>query len=228
MGWKVKNSTSSAKQPLSPKEWAEDFLANFSWNSLISKSECQIYLQRGQGLTQKWQTFKQIRNKSTWASITRRALAGIQEEDGSSSSRVGKRGRERQWAWLLPLFVRQHLGPLGVFSGSYTGCLKPVDCQIFLQQRWVYSGSTENCNSGSATVARHIQFLHGKGRRIFIERKWKVGGPVNTESMAFLWLTLYQERRVVFLLPVVFCYPWRAWKLPLLVSQLYFIDVSVY
>ena len=50
-------------KPLPPKEWA-DFLANFSCNSLISESECQIYLQRGQGFTQKWQTFKQIMNKS--------------------------------------------------------------------------------------------------------------------------------------------------------------------
>ena len=30
--------------------------------------------------------------------------------------------------------------------------LKQIGCQIFLQQRWVYSGPAETCSSGSATM----------------------------------------------------------------------------
>ena len=34
--------------------------------------------------------------------------------------------------------------------------LKQTDCQIFLQQRWVYLGSAKNYTSESATIASHL------------------------------------------------------------------------
>ena len=45
------------------------------------------------------------------------------------------------------------------------------------QQRWVYLGSAENYNPGSATMASHVQVpvQHGK-ESIFIEEKKKWGG----------------------------------------------------
>ena len=51
---------------------------------------------------------------------------------------------------------------------------------------------------------------------------------VNTESMAFNWLSCCRERREVFLLPAGLCCHLRAWELPLwpLVSIL--IKVFVY
>lgn len=35
--------------------------------------------------------------------------------------------------------------------------LKQIDCQSFLQQRWVYQKSAEICSSGSATKRSHVQ-----------------------------------------------------------------------
>lgn len=55
--------------------------------------------------------------------------------------------------------------------------LKHIDCQLFLQQKQIYSGSGENCNSGCATIAGHMQ-VPAKQRKenSFIEGKGKLGG----------------------------------------------------
>ena len=45
--------------------------------------------------------------------------------------------------------------------------------------------------------------------------------------MVFHWLNPCQEREA-FLLPVELCYHLSGWELPLLVSQFYFIVVSVF
>ena len=59
---------------------------------------------------------------------------------------------------------RRSLNP--VLLGLYGGVdLKQIDCQLFLQPEWVYSGSAENCNLGSATTVSHAQVPHGKRRR---------------------------------------------------------------
>ena len=68
------------------------------------------------------------------------------------------------------------LEPLGVYSGAHTDChnvdMKQIDYQIFLQQRWVYLGSAENCNSVSATMVSHMQVSKGQGKEnSFIEGK---------------------------------------------------------
>lgn len=60
---------------------------------------------------------------------------------------------------------------------------------------------------------------------ILLEEKgiWKGHSkPVDRESMAFYWLSLYQERRVI-LLPLGLCYHRRVQELYLLVTQLYLI-----
>ena len=107
--------------------------------------------------------------------------------------------------------------------------LKQRDCQIFLQQRWIYCRSAENCNSGSATMVSHMWGLAGQGKETaFIEEKEVRRAIVNKQSVAFHWLSPCWERRGVFLLPVGLCCPHRVWELPLLVSGLYLIEVSVY
>ena len=56
---------------------------------------------------------------------------------------------------------------------------KQIDCQILLQQRWVYSGSAENCNLRSATMASHVQASHGQvptWGNAFIKGKRKLRG----------------------------------------------------
>ena len=77
--------------------------------------------------------------------------------------------------------------------------LKQTDCQVFLQQRWAYQGSAENCNSGPATMVSHIQSLPEQGKENFlIERKTEIGrARVNSVSMGFHQLTLCQERKEV-------------------------------
>lgn len=52
---------------------------------------------------------------------------------------------------------------------------KDTDCQIFLQQRWLYSRSAENCNLRFATMVSHITLPPSKERRKLLEsgkRNW--------------------------------------------------------
>ena len=91
------------------------------------------------------------------------------------------------------------------------------------------SGSAENCNSGPATMASNMQVPCTQGKETLYREEKEVGRAiVNKEIMAFYWLSPWQERRWVFLLPVGLCYHHRTSELPLLVSQLYLIEVLVY
>ena len=89
----------------------------------------------------------------------------------------------------------------GLAIGNYKVFLdlKQIDWQIFLRQMWVYSGSAENCNLGSATMGSHMQV---PTQNMFIEqgRKLGEGAVVNKEFMAFHCLSSCQERRWIFFL----------------------------
>ena len=62
--------------------------------------------------------------------------------------------------------------------------LKQIDCQLFLQQRWVYSGSAENCNLGSATMVSQGQVPTCQEKEsTFIEGGREVGRVIKTESL---------------------------------------------
>ena len=88
--------------------------------------------------------------------------------------------------------------------------LQQTDCQIFLQQRWVYSGLAESCTLGSAATVSHMQVLAWQEKETtFIDGKRKFGGgrwSEQRESMAFHWLSPCWERRGNFVLPVGLCY----------------------
>ena len=72
--------------------------------------------------------------------------------------------------------------------------LKQIDCQIFLQQKWICSGSAENCNLGCATMMSHVQVSTWQGKEtVFTGRKRKLEG-YSKLSLAFHWLSPYQER----------------------------------
>ena len=80
--------------------------------------------------------------------------------------------------------------PLGVFFSPCTGHqnvdLKQIDCQIFLQERWIYSGSAENCNLGSATMVSFRQVPAQQGEEnSFIEGK---GSWEGYSKQGVLWL----------------------------------------
>ena len=84
---------------------------------------------------------------------------------------------------------------------------------MFFQQRWVYLELAENCDLGSAAMARHMQVPMGHGKEnAFIQRKGKLGGLciINEESVTFHGLSSCQERRGTFLLPCGFCYSFGA------------------
>jgi len=61
--------------------------------------------------------------------------------------------------------------------------LKWIDYQVFLQQRWVYLGATENCNLRSASLMSHRQVSTQKGNvNTFIEGNGSGRAGVNTSS----------------------------------------------
>ena len=90
----------------------------------------------------------------------------------------------------------------GAFSGpcrdKKSDGLKHIDCQVFLQQRWAYSGSAGKYSSGSATVVSHVEFQHSEGKRALLWRRGRWG----------LWKTVcgcalaksLPQRKVLFLL----------------------------
>ena len=59
-----------------------------------------------------------------------------------------------------------------------------VNCQMFLQERWVYSRSKVTCNSGSPTMTSHVQVPGGQGRRMFLRQGEEVAG-LSTEPTVF-------------------------------------------
>ena len=84
---------------------------------------------------------------------------------------------------MLFLIVEHHSGP-------------ETNWQIFLQQRWVYSGSAENCNLGSATKTSHVQVPTRQGKEVAFKRKDKKVGRaiVNKEPMAFIgWVLPWSQ-----------------------------------
>ena len=68
---------------------------------------------------------------------------------------------------------------LRIFSGLHMGYknidLKQIDWQLFLQQRWVYSGLTENCNSVYNHDQPQASPSTARKGYTFIDRKRKLG-----------------------------------------------------
>ena len=87
-----------------------------------------------------------------------------------------------------------------------------INCQIFLQQRWVYLGSAENYSLGSEAMVSYVQIPCTARRGECDYRREKEAGRAAVEkgSMTFHWLSPGQGRRRVCLLPVALCYPLRA------------------
>ena len=68
----------------------------------------------------------------------------------------------------------------------------------------------------SAALSKSPQAREGEG--FYREEKEVGSAEVNKEPMALHWLSLCQERREIFLLPVGLCYCHRTGERPLLVS----------
>ena len=106
--------------------------------------------------------------------------------------------------------------------------LKYTDCQILLQQRWVYLRSAENCNSGSVIMASSKKVPEGQGKEnAFLERKRKFErAKVNRHHSYSLAELLPGKKSFFFLLCTLLTL--QAGDLRLWVSQFYLIKVSVY
>ena len=72
--------------------------------------------------------------------------------------------------------------------------LKQTNCQMFLQERWVYSRSKVTCNSGSPTMTSHVQVPGGQGRRMFLRQGEEVAG-LSTEPTVFTGWALVKEEQ---------------------------------
>ena len=67
--------------------------------------------------------------------------------------------------------------------------LKKIECQIFLQQRWVYLESLESCDSGSVPMVSHVQVPPRQGKGPFKAGKRKLARLCSAKS---LWLFLVE------------------------------------
>ena len=118
--------------------------------------------------------------------------------------------------------------------------LKQIDCQIFLQPRWICSDHQRIVVWGlqpwgatcKSPKKKEDHFYRGEGR------KDTGRTTVNKEFTAFHWLSPCQERRKVFPHPAGFCYCQRAgerppdglptlfhWGFSLLIFLYYFIEL---
>ena len=68
--------------------------------------------------------------------------------------------------------------------------LKQRECQIFLQQRWVYLESSESCDSGSVPMVSHVQLPRRRGKGPSKAGKRKLAGLCSAKS---LWLFLAES-----------------------------------
>ena len=101
---------------------------------------------------------------------------------------------------------------------------KHVDCQTFLQQRWVHSGFAENYNLRSSTLQIPTR---QREENAFTEKKRKLGVGERpwTEYMAFHWLNPVKNgRKGAFLFLIGLCSCDSVCEFPLLV---FFIEISV-
>ena len=117
---------------------------------------------QNKALTRKDKTLKQIPNTAWRASNTNRAEAHIQEKNMPSNSRASENSREQlalNCGYLIFLFTIPGAirGLLWSLMGYQNVDLKQIDCQLFLQQKWVQSELAENCNLRSATMVSHVQ-----------------------------------------------------------------------
>ena len=101
---------------------------------------------------------------------------------------------------------------------------KQLDCQIISSAKLGLLGISRGLHFevyhhgepyASPCTARRREHFYGRENKV-------VRAIVNKKFMAFHWLTTCQERRGILILLVGLLYCFRAWKFPLLVSQLLF------
>ena len=59
-------------------------------------------------------------------------------------------------------------------EGKFSDSFWEIDCQLFLQPKWVYSESAKNCSLGSTAMANPMHILPQQGEYSFKEGKRKL------------------------------------------------------
>lgn len=125
------------------------------------------------------------------------------------------------FAWLIYLDSLQDAFSSGNFLGSkhiklHPLDLKQIDCQVFLQRRWAYSGSAGKYSSGSATVVSHGSSSTARERECFCGEEG--GGGCGRQSVAVHWPRLCRKEKSSssWALPLS-----QGRRAPVLVSQVY-------
>ena len=120
---------------------------------------------QNKALTRKDKTWKQIPGKA-WRASKCKEGRGSDTGERSTFKFQDQWENQQQWAQVgtppiyLPAHQRSSLDP----CKSHQKCWPKTDCQLLLQQNWVYLRSAENCNSGSATTesCRQVPLWQGK------------------------------------------------------------------
>ena len=117
-----------------------------------------------------------------------------------------------------------HIRTHATFPLFIVDLTKQLDCQIISSAKLGLLGISRGLHFevyhhgepyASPCTARRREHFYGRENKV-------VRAIVNKKFMAFHWLTTCQERRGILILLVGLLYCFRAWKFPLLVSQLLF------
>ena len=75
-------------------------------------------------------------------------------------------------------FAHQFQSPPGVFPGlrEHQNIDLKQTTSYFSREKWVCSGSAENCNLGSATMKSHVHVPTWQGKNTFTEEKEDLEG----------------------------------------------------
>lgn len=107
---------------------------------------------------------------------------------------------------------------------------KQLDCQMISSAKLGLLGFSRGLHfevyhygepHASRCIARRREHFYGRENKV-------VRSIANKKFMAFSWLNTCQERRRILILLVGLFYNFRAWKFPLLVSQLLLIEISIF
>ena len=155
---------------------------------------------------------------------------GCKEVMGSDpEERSTQESSEWQWGQLwVPDPCSPALEASGIFSGPCTGhqmlTRNKQTARYSSRKDGLFWDQQRIVNSGSANMMSHVQLPTCQMKNTFVEGKGSWEGYSKQRVHGFSLAEFNQERRGVFILG---CFCLRVWELPLLVSQLCLIEVSV-
>lgn len=138
-------------------------------------------------------------------------------------------GLNCRYCTCLPTRPRAVRGRLWSLYGPLK-CWPEIDCQVFLEQRWVDSGSAKNCNSKSVNMESREQVpVWLRKQNTFYGGKGKLGGLEEAKSpWLFIFWVLARKDDKLFLFLLGSVMVAGCGNFPFLVFQFYWIEIFVY